>query len=156
MLCCQKFKTGLERSWRYCGEAARGSRRVTASAAERQIRDRRSLCLFLPTPSPNYAPNWNFLESSMRSLFSVLQRTAPATWAAPVRAAQSSAPAWKVDSICTRCRLQQKRQFSKSRQLTESLLNVDHPAKLVRVNQKHGPGLIILGQWYSPAALRQR
>ncbi|OOQ90705.1 Cytochrome oxidase assembly protein shy1 [Penicillium brasilianum] len=80
----------------------------------------------------------------MRSLFSVLQRTTPATWTVPVRAAQSSAPAWKVDSICTRCRLQQKRQFSKSRQLTESLLNVDHPAKLVRVNQKHGPGLIIL------------
>ncbi|KAJ5460140.1 Cytochrome oxidase assembly protein shy1 [Penicillium daleae] len=80
----------------------------------------------------------------MRSLFSVLQRTAPAAWTLPVRSVRTSAPAWKVDSICTRCRLQQKRQFSKSRQLTESLLNVDHPAKLVRVNQKHGPGLIIL------------
>lgn len=66
-----------------------------------------------------------------------------------MRSVRTSAPAWKVDSICTRCRLQQKRQFSKSRQLTESLLNVDHPARLVRVNQKHGPGLIILGGLYS-------
>ncbi|KAF3390650.1 Cytochrome oxidase assembly protein shy1 [Penicillium rolfsii] len=80
----------------------------------------------------------------MRSLSSVFQRTASAAWSLPIRGARNTAPAWKVDSICTRCRLQQKRQFSKSRQLTESLLSVDHPAKLVRVNQKHGPGLIIL------------
>lgn len=83
----------------------------------------------------------------MRPLFSTISRTAPAAWAFPVRGVQNSAPVWKVDSICTRCRVQQKRQFSKSRPLGDSLFNVDHPAKLVRVNQKHGPGLIILGEW---------
>lgn len=152
-----KLQGGLESSQIYCGEAARGSRRgVTAlRLPSPKFASRRSLSLFLITPIPNYAPKGNSL-ASMRSLFSVLQRTTPAAWTLPVRGAQSSAPAWKVDSICTRCRLQQKRQFSKSRQLTESLLNVDHPAKLVRVNQKHGPGLIILGQWYLIAALRRR
>ncbi|KAJ5152969.1 Cytochrome oxidase assembly protein shy1 [Penicillium canariense] len=80
----------------------------------------------------------------MRSLFSALQRATPAAWTLPARGARNTSTAWKLDSICTRCRLQQKRQFTKSRQLTDSLLNVDHPAKLVRINQKHGPGLIIL------------
>ncbi|KAJ5692178.1 Cytochrome oxidase assembly protein shy1 [Penicillium macrosclerotiorum] len=80
----------------------------------------------------------------MRPIFSVLQQAAPVAWTLPARVVRNSGPAWKLDSICARCRLQQKRQFTKTRQLTESLLNVDHPAKLVRVNQKHGPGLIIL------------
>ena len=81
----------------------------------------------------------------MRSIFSVLLRTVPATRTLPDRTLRIFDAAWKLDPICTRCRLQQRRQFVQSRQLAESLLNVDHPAQLVRVNQKHGPGLIILG-----------
>ena len=81
----------------------------------------------------------------MRPLFSVLQKTAPAAWKLPTRGIRTPDAAWKFESVCTKCKLQQRRQFSRSRELTDSLLNVDHPAKLVRVNQKHGPGLIILG-----------
>lgn len=81
----------------------------------------------------------------MRSLLSALRRTVPAAWNSPTRAIRTSTAAGKFDSICAKCRLQQRREFSRSRQLTDSLTNVDHPAKLVRVNQKHGPGLIILG-----------
>jgi len=66
-------------------------------------------------------------------------------WSLPARAVRSPNP-WKSDSICSRCRLQQKRQFTQSRHLADQNgFNVDNPAKLVRVNQKHGPGLIILG-----------
>ncbi|KAI2786653.1 Cytochrome oxidase assembly protein shy1 [Penicillium oxalicum] len=80
----------------------------------------------------------------MRSILSVVQRTSVGVWSAPARGAQTSVLAWKADGVCSRCRLQQSRQFSNSRPVTDSLLNVDHPAKLVRVNRKHGPGLIIL------------
>ncbi|KAJ5768047.1 hypothetical protein N7533_000630 [Penicillium manginii] len=81
----------------------------------------------------------------MRQFFSTLLRRAPpSAWALPPRAGNQNV-AWSLDSICCRCRLQQqKRQFTQSRQLTDSLSVVDHPAKLVRVNEKHGPGLIIL------------
>lgn len=130
---------------------------VTASAAAVPLsRPPLTLFSFLDYADSQLRSEQALLEFTMRSLLSVLQRTAPAAWSLPIRGARNSAPAWKVDSICTRCRLQQKRQFSKSRQLTESLLNVDHPAKLVRVNQKHGPGLIILGGLSSTAALRRR
>ncbi|KAJ5162348.1 hypothetical protein N7492_007740 [Penicillium capsulatum] len=80
----------------------------------------------------------------MRSILSALQRTAPAAWKTPTRVIRIPDMAWKLESICAKCRLQQRRQFSRSRELADSLTNVDHPAKLVRVNQKHGPGLIIL------------
>lgn len=85
----------------------------------------------------------------MRPLFSVLTRSSPAAWTLPLRAVRHGNPTRTLDSICARCRLQQKRQFTQSRQLTDqgSLLNVDHPARLVRVNQKHGPGLILLGRF---------
>ncbi|OQD76917.1 hypothetical protein PENDEC_c003G06841 [Penicillium decumbens] len=79
----------------------------------------------------------------MRPLFSVW-RSSPMAWSLPARAVRSPNP-WKSDSICSRCRLQQKRQFTQSRHLADQNgFNVDNPAKLVRVNQKHGPGLIIL------------
>ncbi|KAJ5118630.1 hypothetical protein N7448_010335 [Penicillium atrosanguineum] len=79
----------------------------------------------------------------MRPLFSVLRST-PAAWSVPVRAVRTSEQT-KFDSICSRCWLQQKRQFTQSRRLTDqNAFSVDNPAKLVRVNQKHGPGLIII------------
>lgn len=81
----------------------------------------------------------------MRSLLLALQRTAPAVWELPTGTIRARNAAWKLDSIHANYKLQQGRQFSRSRELTDSLTNVDHPAKLVRVNQKHGPGLIILG-----------
>ncbi|KAJ6115019.1 hypothetical protein N7486_000797 [Penicillium sp. IBT 16267x] len=81
----------------------------------------------------------------MRPIFSFLQRTAPTAWTLPTRVARNTNATSKLDSIYTRCRPQQRRQFTKTRELTEGLLDVDNPAKLVRVNQKHGPGLIILG-----------
>ena len=61
----------------------------------------------------------------------------------------------KLDSICAKCRGQQFRQISQSRPLAESLNIVDHPAKLVRVNKKHGPGLIILGMFNAICFLGQ-
>ncbi|KAJ6111701.1 hypothetical protein N7523_007762 [Penicillium sp. IBT 18751x] len=79
----------------------------------------------------------------MRPLFSVLRST-PEAWSVTSRAVRTSNPN-NLDSICSRCRLQQKRQFTQSHRLTDqNAFSVDHPAKLVRVNQKHGPGLIIL------------
>ncbi|KAJ5632920.1 hypothetical protein N7490_009259 [Penicillium lividum] len=80
----------------------------------------------------------------MRPIFSFLQRTPTTAWTLPTRVVRSTNATSKLDSICTTCRLQQRRNFTKTRELTESLLDVDNPAKLVRVNQKHGPGLIIL------------
>ncbi|KAJ5652392.1 hypothetical protein N7507_009818 [Penicillium longicatenatum] len=80
----------------------------------------------------------------MRPIFSFLQRTAPTAWTLPTRVIRTTNATSKLDSICTRCRPQQRRQFTKTRELTQGLLDVDNPAKLVRVNQKHGPGLIIL------------
>ncbi|KAJ5110914.1 hypothetical protein N7532_001449 [Penicillium argentinense] len=81
----------------------------------------------------------------MRQFFSALRRTSPSAWALPPRVRNPNSNVARLkDSICSRCRLQQRRQFTQSRQFTDSLSVVDHPAKLVRVNQKHGPGLIIL------------
>ncbi|KAJ5772157.1 hypothetical protein N7520_002686 [Penicillium odoratum] len=80
----------------------------------------------------------------MRPIFSFLQRTPPTAWTLPTRVVRNTNATSKLDSICTTCHLQQRRNFTKTRELTESLLDVDNPAKLVRVNQKHGPGLIIL------------
>ncbi|KAJ5884990.1 Surfeit locus 1 [Penicillium taxi] len=77
----------------------------------------------------------------MRSLFSVLQRSSP-TWSLPGRTVRKPIAATNVEFIYARCRIQQQRPFSYSRQLKD--FNVDHPATLVRVGQKHGPGLIIL------------
>ncbi|KAJ5798099.1 uncharacterized protein N7503_007395 [Penicillium pulvis] len=78
----------------------------------------------------------------MRPAFLFLQRTSP-TWTLPIRVGRHTNATSKFDSICTRCP-QQRRQFTKARELNQGLLDVDNPAKLVRVNQKHGPGLIIL------------
>lgn len=62
-----------------------------------------------------------------------------------MRAVRSPHVSSKLNSIRAKYRLQQFRQISQSRQLGDSLNIVDHPARLVRVNKKHGPGLIILG-----------
>ncbi|OGE54478.1 hypothetical protein PENARI_c006G03974 [Penicillium arizonense] len=80
----------------------------------------------------------------MRPIFSVIRKSATGAWASPTRTVRSAQLRSKLDSICAKCRGQQFRQISQSRQLAESLNIVDHPAKLVRVNKKHGPGLIIL------------
>ncbi|CAG8023013.1 unnamed protein product [Penicillium olsonii] len=79
----------------------------------------------------------------MRPIFSSLRKTA-AAWKLPVQGARPLGISGKLDSICAKCRVQQFRQISQSRQLADNLNIVDHPAKLVRVKQKHGPGLIIL------------
>ncbi|KAJ5930656.1 hypothetical protein N7466_006149 [Penicillium verhagenii] len=80
----------------------------------------------------------------MRPIFSILRKSAPTAWTLPTRVARNTNAISKLDSICTTCHLQQRRQFTKTRELTEGAFDVDNPAKLVRVNQKHGPGLIIL------------
>ncbi|KAJ5738361.1 hypothetical protein N7493_001516 [Penicillium malachiteum] len=80
----------------------------------------------------------------MRSYFSFLQRASPTSWHLPTLVGRDTRATSRFNLICPGCRSQQWRQFSKTRRLTENLFNVDHPAKLVRVNQKHGPGLIIL------------
>ncbi|KAJ5306544.1 hypothetical protein PENANT_c031G09132 [Penicillium antarcticum] len=80
----------------------------------------------------------------MRPIFSALRESAIGAWASPTRTVRSTQLRLKLDSICAKCRGQQFRQISQSRQLAESLNIVDHPARLVRVNKKHGPGLIIL------------
>ncbi|CAG7954556.1 unnamed protein product [Penicillium nalgiovense] len=80
----------------------------------------------------------------MRSIFSALQKTSARVWTPPTRVVQSPRVPLKINSICAKYRLQQFRHISQSRQLAESLNIVDHPARLVRVNKKHGPGLIIL------------
>jgi surfeit locus 1 family protein len=69
------------------------------------------------------------------------------SWTSPIRTVQSTPLRSKLDSICAKCRGQQFRQITQSRQMAESLNIVDHPARLVRVNKKHGPGLIILGMF---------
>ncbi|KAJ5937383.1 hypothetical protein N7454_004683 [Penicillium verhagenii] len=80
----------------------------------------------------------------MRPIFSILRKNAPTAWTLPTRVARNTNAISKLDSICTTCHLQQRRQFTKTRELNEGAFDVDNPAKLVRVNQKHGPGLIIL------------
>jgi hypothetical protein len=82
----------------------------------------------------------------MRPIISALQKTA-AAWTPSMRTVRSPRISWKLDSICTKCRVQQFRQISQSRQLADGLNVVDHPARIVRVNKKHGPGLIILGMY---------
>jgi hypothetical protein len=82
----------------------------------------------------------------MRPIFSALQKSA-AAWTLPSRAIRNPRISWKLDSICAKCRVQQSRQISQSRQLADGLNVVDHPARIVRVNKKHGPGLIILGMY---------
>ncbi|OJJ34211.1 hypothetical protein ASPWEDRAFT_113743 [Aspergillus wentii DTO 134E9] len=80
----------------------------------------------------------------MRSIFSVLQRTAATPWQSSSRTVRS--PALKLDSICARCRRQQIR-FYNGQQMADDprwLSVVDNPAKIVRTGRKHGPGLIIL------------
>ncbi|KAJ5124737.1 uncharacterized protein N7515_008562 [Penicillium bovifimosum] len=80
----------------------------------------------------------------MRPIFSALQKTATRAWSAPARAARSAQVSSKLGSIAAKYRASQFRHISQSRQLADGLNVVDHPARLVRVNKKHGPGLIIL------------
>jgi surfeit locus 1 family protein len=55
--------------------------------------------------------------------------------------------AFKLDSICARCRRQQIRFYNNNQVGDDArwLSVVDHPAQIVRTGRKHGPGLIILG-----------
>ncbi|KAJ5780974.1 hypothetical protein N7457_006134 [Penicillium paradoxum] len=80
----------------------------------------------------------------MRPIFSALQKTAARAWTQPIRAIRSAQGSSKLNSLYAKYRPQQFRNISQSRQLAEGLNVVDHPARLVRVNKKHGPGLIIL------------
>lgn len=91
----------------------------------------------------------------MRPIFSALQKTSARVWTPPTRAIRSPRVPSKINSICAKYRLQQFRHISQSRQLAEGLNIVDHPARLVRVNKKHGPGLIILGMSMSNATYSQ-
>ncbi|KAL5358207.1 SURF1 family-domain-containing protein [Aspergillus floccosus] len=83
----------------------------------------------------------------MRSVFSVLHRTAATAWQPPTASLRSSRMVFKLDSICARCRTQQIRFQSQFNQMADDprwLSVVDHPAQIVRTGRKHGPGLIIL------------
>ncbi|CEL07788.1 Putative Mitochondrial protein Surfeit 1/SURF1/SHY1 [Aspergillus calidoustus] len=85
----------------------------------------------------------------MRPIFSVLQRAAaPRAWQHTISSARSPRTAFKLDSICTRCRRQQMQvRFFNGQQVGDDqrwLSVVDHPAQIVRTGRKHGPGLIIL------------
>ncbi|BCS22921.1 cytochrome oxidase assembly protein SHY1 [Aspergillus puulaauensis] len=85
----------------------------------------------------------------MRPIFSVLQRAAPRAWQHPISSsARSPRTAFKLDSICARCRRQQTQvRFFNGQQMGDDqrwLSVVDHPAQVVRTGRKHGPGLIIL------------
>ena len=87
-------------------------------------------------------------QLTMRSIFSVLNRTAATAWQPPTRTLRSPRTALKLDSICARCRQHQIRFSSNNRQLADDprwISVVDHPAQVVRAGRKHGPGLIILG-----------
>lgn len=102
-------------------------------------------------PSTIFLPASNVLQQqnqlTMRSIFSVLNRTATTAWQSPTRTLRSPPIALKMDSICARCRQHQIR-FSSNKQLADDprwISVVDHPAQVVRAGRKHGPGLIILG-----------
>lgn len=86
----------------------------------------------------------------MRSLFSVLQRTATAWQPPSASALRGPRAAFKLDSICARCRRQQVR-FNSSQPGDDArwLSVVDNPSQIVRTGNKHGPGLIILGEFAS-------
>ncbi|KAJ5219878.1 hypothetical protein N7468_009082 [Penicillium chermesinum] len=84
----------------------------------------------------------------MRPLFSTLAkgsipRSSLSAWKISLRPVRAANVPAKSESIYSRFNLH-RRPFTQSLQLRDSLYNVDHPAKLVRVNQKHGPGLIII------------
>lgn len=101
-------------------------------------------------PTHHHLPTSNTLQRvqlTMRSIFSVLNRTAATAWRPPTRTLRSPRAALKLDSICARC-CQHQLRFSSNRQLADDprwLSVVDHPAQVVRAGRKHGPGLIILG-----------
>ncbi|OJJ00642.1 hypothetical protein ASPVEDRAFT_40182 [Aspergillus versicolor CBS 583.65] len=85
----------------------------------------------------------------MRPIFSALQRAAPRAWQHPITSsARSPRTAFKLDSICARCRHQQTQvRYFNGQQMGDDqrwLSVVDHPAQIVRTGRKHGPGLIIL------------
>ncbi|KAJ5421752.1 Surfeit locus 1 [Penicillium cf. griseofulvum] len=80
----------------------------------------------------------------MRPIFSALQKASAKVWTPPTRTVRCPRVSSKINFISAKYRLQQFRHISQSRQLADGLNIVDHPARLVRVNKKHGPGLIIL------------
>ncbi|KAL3466779.1 SURF1 family-domain-containing protein [Aspergillus heterothallicus] len=85
----------------------------------------------------------------MRPVFSVIQRTAaPRAWQHTISSARGPRSAFKLDSVCARCRRQQLQvRFFNGQQMGDDarwLSVVDHPAQIVRTGRKHGPGLIIL------------
>lgn len=107
-------------------------------------------------------------KKTMRSILSVLHRTnALKPWQLPARTTFRSGGgprmgSSKFDSICARCRQQQQTtqiRFSSNRnngQMGDDarwLSVVDHPAQVVRVGRKHGPGLIILGMYMTATSL---
>ena len=131
------------------GQVVGGSRcgfRSRASAtAVRSITGRKGSN---PPPSSNRQHFATTDSIDMRSIFSVLNRTAITAWQPPTRTLRSPRAALKLDSICARCRQHQIRFSSSNRQLADDprwLSVVDHPAQVVRAGRKHGPGLIILG-----------
>lgn len=63
----------------------------------------------------------------------------------------------KPQSICRRCQKQQQKRFAHTPADDPNWISVaDHPAKLVRTGQRHGPGLIILGTFYRGLQTRER
>lgn len=91
---------------------------------------------------PNSLPNMRPLLSALAR--GPLSRGSIPLWKTPIRPVRTADAPAELQSIYGRQHLQ-SRPFTHSFVLRDSLYNVDHPAKLVRVNQKHGPGLIIIG-----------
>ncbi|KAE8151931.1 SURF1 family-domain-containing protein [Aspergillus avenaceus] len=82
----------------------------------------------------------------MRSIFSVLHRTAATSWRPSIATSVRPRMTFKLDSTCARCRRQQIRFYNNNQMGDDQrwLSVVDHPAQIVRTGRKHGPGLIIL------------
>ncbi|BDD63338.1 hypothetical protein MAP00_008240 [Monascus purpureus] len=85
----------------------------------------------------------------MRPILSVLFRTAPAARFAPTRTVRNHRIPWRLnlkslDSTCAGCCTQQRRAYQQMADDPRWVSMVDQPPQIVRVGQKHGPGLIIL------------
>lgn len=105
-----------------------------------------NLSLIVPPIQQQHPFRLHILKpADMRPIFSALQKTAARTWTQPIRTVRTPQVPSKLNFNNAKCRTQQFRNISQSRSLANGLNVVDHPARLVRVNKKHGPGLIILG-----------
>lgn len=101
-------------------------------------------------PSTQLKDCW---QLTMRSIFSVLHRTATTSWHPPTRTLRTPRIAFSQPDpkICARCRQHQIRFSSNNQHPGDDarwLSVIDNPSQVVRVGRRHGPGLIILGMMH--------